>query len=410
MISWMLAAALFAAPAFAQAPDDSETVSGRKLPALPDAVPAKTLAQDIAEYRAHEYEDEAYWGEAQLGLPPVFVHDVRKGLELVYLRDYKGARKYFEDLDARYPERRLSSAIDAVIWQAIMLENFDFRFESQWEVASKQARKDLTEALAQPGGEAFEHFVLAGIVGIEAIHTMRREHYLPALQLAFETMDQIEEARKLAPEFTDLKLADGMYNYWRTVITLSTPILPDFGDHRVEGIGQLQEVEAKGVFFAPVTSLALAFTWMEERDFKRATASCLRNQRVYPDNIVNNLVLGQIYTYQRQHELALKNYDHVQKTDPTNMRVHYWRAVSLLRLARLDEAEQELNTYLAAEYLEDWQRSSSYYRLGQVSQQRKQWGEAEERYKMAVKVDGHAGAKLAIDRLRKHKKEGRIDY
>src|SRR5690606_28993051 len=137
-------------------------------------------------------------------------------------------------------------------------------------------------ALAIPGNEGWEHFLMAGVAGIEAIHTMRKESYLPALQLAFEAMDHVQRSKEAAPAFVDLLLADGMYNYWRTVVTMSTPLLPDFGDHRVEGIEQMQKVEIEGVFLGPPTTLALAFTWIEERKHRNALIACLKNQRAYP--------------------------------------------------------------------------------------------------------------------------------
>ena len=58
------------------------------------------------------------------------------------------------------------------------------------------------------------------VLGIDAIHSMRRGNYLTSLNRALEAMKAIDRAKQLAPEFPDLKLENGLYNYWRTVITL----------------------------------------------------------------------------------------------------------------------------------------------------------------------------------------------
>ena len=65
---------------------------------------------------------------------------------------------------------------------------------------------------------------------------------------------------------------------------------------------------------------------------------------------------------------------------------------------------------MASEHLEPYQQSYTLYRIGQVHARLKQWAEAEESYKAAVKIDGHKSAKKALDRMKKHKKEGKISY
>ncbi len=408
----LIAAMLGVSPSFAQEEpnNNSESVTGKDLPALGEIPEGKTLGDLIKEYKDRPYEPQAYWGNEQLGMEPEQVHDIRTGLDHVYKREYSKARDHFEELDTKWPGTPMSAAIDAMIWQALMLENFDYKYEDQWEVSSRRAREDLTTALKNDGNQAFEHFMLAGIIGIESIHTMRKAKYLPALQLAFEAMDEAEKSRALAPNFTDLKLADGMYNYWRTAITMTTPILPDYGDHRIEGIQQMQEVESAGVFLAPAATLSMVFTWLEEHDNKRALQACLRNQRAYPDSVINNQVLGQTYTYTRKFELAIGAFERILEVDPKNKRVHYWLGVAQMRAGKSDEAEKSLNTYLGFDYLEDWQRAAALYRLGQVFNRRRDFGQAEKYYKMAVKVNGHKGAKANLDRLKKRKKEGKIDY
>jgi len=262
-----LCAVLFgAAPALAQdepeVPEDLETVTaGRHTPlTLPEEWenPMRREGLTPQEAKALPYSVEAYRGAEQLGLHPEYVEGVRAGLHLMYLRDYKGVREHFRALDERFPGTGISPVADTLVWQALMLENFDYKYDSQYWVTTRLARDQLEAALEVPGNEGWEHFLMAGIVGIEAIHTMRQERYLPALQLALDAMAEAGKAKEAAPEFTDLLLADGMYNYWRTVVTQNSRVLPDFGDKRMEGLEQMRKVEAEGVFLGPPSSLALA--------------------------------------------------------------------------------------------------------------------------------------------------------
>ena len=335
---------------------------------------------------------------------------MQQGLDLVFQRKYNEARDHFSTLDGQYTNSGIRSVADVIVWQALMLENFDFRYDKQYWTSSKQARKDLDAALAIPGNDAWEQLMVAAIVGIESIHTMRQGNYLPALQLAFQAMDAIEKCRAAAPDFVDLKLADGLYNYWRTVVTMSSKILPDFGDHRVEGIEQIQIVEAQGVLVSPLATLSLAFSWLEENDMKRAASAVGKNRRDYPDNIINNLVSAMTFNAMHRYPDALEVLDHIVATDPNNDRVHYWRGLTLQKQGKLDLAIAEYDKYLTATHLEDYQKSYSLYRLGQIYSRKHEYATAMEKYKEAIRVDGNKPAKAAKERLEQRKKDGKIDY
>ena len=353
---------------------------------------------------------KAYVGAQMLHLEPEFVYGVQQGLQLVYERKYNEARDHFSALDTQYTHSGIRSVADVIVWQALMLENFDFRYDKQYWTSSKQARKELEAAIALPGNDAWEQLLWASVVGIESIHTMRQGNYLSALQLAFQAMDAIEKCRTAAPEFVDLKLADGMYNYWRSVVTMSSKVLPDFGDHRVEGIEQMQIVEARGVLVGPLASLSLAFSWLEENDLKRAASSVGINRRDYPDNIINNMVAAMVYNSMHRYPDALEVLDHIVQTDAANDRVHYWRGVTLQKQGQLDPAIAEYERYLTASHLEDYQKSYALYRLGQIYSRKHEYSTAMEKYKAAIQVDGNKPAKAAKERLEERKKEGKIDF
>jgi tetratricopeptide (TPR) repeat protein len=410
--TFLVGALAWLAPSAALAQDDVESVTSRRLPdlMLPDDWVNPAATADIEAFRDLPYEPEAYRGAEQLGLNPEFVHDVRAGLEKLYLRDYRGCRTYFEEVEAKWPGSAIAPVMDVIVWQALMLENFDFQYDSQYITSSRRAREALATALAAPGNEGWEHFLMAGIVGIEAIHTMRKEKYLAALSLTFEAMEHVAQSKQASPDFVDLKLADGMYHYWRSVITMSSSVLPDFGDYRAEGIAEMAEVEANGVFLSPAATLSLAFVFIEERKLKSAHTATLRNARAYPDNVINNLVLGQVQTYLRRYDRALETYDRITAVSPDNNRVRYWRGLTLVRAGEYARAVTELEAYLAADHLEDWQRSSSYYRLGQAYHRLERYTEAYAAYKQAADINNYRPAKAAMERMKAARRDGRISF
>ena len=143
---------------------------------------------------------------------------------------------------------------------------------------------------------------------------------------------------------------------------------------------------------------------------RRASMACSRNRSKYPDNIVNNLTCGMIYTTDRRYADAHAVYDRILAVDANNSRVHYWRGLTYLKQNQLDPAKAAFTTYLASGHLEPYQRSYAHLRLGQVQARQRHYALAVQSYQAAVKVDGNKQAKAAIAKLEERKKEGKITW
>jgi tetratricopeptide (TPR) repeat protein len=290
-----------------------------------------------------------------------------------------------------------------------MLENFDYDYEPQYETNWQQAKVVLAESLEIPGNEIWEHFMMVGVIGVEAIHATRRYNYVGALSKAMEAMRYLERCKQLAPDFPDLVLADGINNYWRSVVALNTKLIPDGEDRRAEGIAQMKYVESNAIFIAAPTTLALTYTYLEERDMKRALGTASRGHQLYPDNVINNLVLARIYIYMRRFEQSEAICLEILEDAPDNERVHYYLGLIYSRTKRMDQAIAELERYLGYDLIDEY-RATTLYRLGGFHYRKKHYQQAEEYYKQAVKVNKHKGAKRRLERMKRLQKEGIIDY
>ena len=142
----------------------------------------------------------------------------------------------------------------------------------------------------------------------------------------------------------------------------------------------------------------------------RDSAETARNKREYPDSVINLLVHGQIETYMRRYDSALATWDRILEVDPKNNRVHYWKAVTYIRKGEAKKAEESARRYLASDHLETWQRSNAQWRLGQSLFRQKQYGDAREAYKEAIRIDGNKRAKAALERMKKSKRDGKINF
>ena len=376
---------------------------------LPDEEARNTLREVLTEQAGLAFAPIVYRGAEILQLQPEFVQGARQGLELIYLRNYAGAMEHFGQMDEEYPGSALGPVGRGLIFQAKMLENFDFDYEPQYETNWRAAKSQLLTAIETPGNEAWEYFLMVGVVGVEAIHATRKYNYVGALSKALEAMRYLERSREEAPDFPDLVLADGINNYWRSVIAMNTKLIPDGEDTRAEGISQMKYVETHGIFLSAPTSLALTFSYLEERDVKRAVATSFRVHRSYPENIINNLVLARIYMYMRRYTRSETICNAILETDPKNERAHYYLGLVYSRSKRLDQAITEMELYLSYDLIDEY-RATSLYRLAGFVYRKKDYARAEQLYKDAYKVNKHKGAKRRLARMKRMKKEGRIDY
>lgn len=365
-----------------------------------DAQAVAELAKDLAKHEGKPLPPIAYVASEWLSVPPEFVHECRQGLDKIFLRDYKGAKAQFDKMSIANRGWGVGTVGQVLVWQALMLENFDFKYDSQYEVAHRAARMELEEAIQIPGNEAWEYFLVAGLLGIESIHLMRKEEFAKALNRGFEAMKAVKKTQELAPKFTDINLGDGLFNYWVSIVSQQTKLIPDMADKREIGIQQLLLVERSAVFLQPPATLALTFTWIEEGKKRDALKSGLRNYRKYPDNIINNQVLGRVYMYNRMYEDSERIFKHVLAVDPQNQRAHYYIARLYLRWGKLKMAEGHLDSYLAFTDIDAKQRADALYYLGTLRMRQKNPKEAEKLWKEAVKVGKHKRAKKRLEKLK----------
>ncbi len=391
------------------APDHGDTIGTKASPALRNQkyLPANQAEFDarLATFEGRQYPAYIYLGAEALSLSPEFVYETQQGTEMMFKRQYKEGKAHFEHLGVKYRGKGIGPVGQVLIWQAMMIENFDFKYESQYRVAYKRARQELEEALLVPGDDGWEYFMLAGMLGIDSIHAMRREEYVTAFNRGYEAMKAVTNAKEHAPDFADVYLGDGLFDYWATIISRSSKAVPDTADRRQEGITQMVKVELQGIYLRPAATLALTFTWIEEGQRRRALASALKNQAGYPQNVINNLVLGRVYMYNRMYAEAEAAFGEVIKTAPENQRVHYYLGRLYLRQRMLDKALASFNRYLAFPDLDDDDRASALYYVGNLFYKQKNWDEAEKYYKQAWKVGRIKRAKKKIERVKEKRAE-----
>lgn len=400
--------ALLAALAHAQDPDlseEGETITSGPAAQLGAIEERAASFDDSVVPSGGEWPARVYWGAEALGLEVDFIGQSHHGCQLLYKRDYAGAKKHFNGMNKDWPGRGMGNTGLVFVYQALMMENFDFAWERSYLKANTAAFEELEASLEAPGAQAWEHFLVGALQGIEAIHMMRKSEFMGAIWKGVEAIGHIDEVKATAPGFKDVLLGDGLYKYWRSAVSMSSKALPDFGDKRAEGIADMKQAEREAVFVGPGATIALAFTWIEERKMSKALDAALVNHKAYPNNVVNNQVLARVYLYQKRYREADGVLHEILDDAPENQRAHYYLATSYMKQDRLDEAMSHIDTYLGFS-LTDYYQAQASHRKGDVYWKRKNYPQAESWYKKAVKADGYKASKKRLAKLKQMKKDG----
>ena len=383
----------------------SDTVSGRKVRTL--QIEDKTLGtvQYEDDEMVGQYPKRIDNGAKWLDVTPEFMWHCWLVMNSLYERDYRGLHKVLESVKKKYPNSGVDPVGRAMMYQTLMLENFDFKYETQYKTMFELAKQELEQAMMSPGNDAWETFLLGAILGIDAIHELRKEEFLNAINQGYEAMKWIDKANKLAPDFVDAELGDGLWIYWRSLIAANVPGFSNLGfsDDREKGIALMQNAEKNAVFLRPAASHALTYTWIEERKMKKALAAARGLEQAYPNNIINLQVLGRVEMYNNLHSDAEQTFKKVLRLSPKNQRVHYYLARLYMKQKKYKAAEKEINTYLKFD-LSEYHEGYAHYYKGHILMRQKKYKAAAAAYDMAWKVNKIEKAKQRAEMARKKAK------
>lgn len=312
-------------------------------------------------------------GENPLGVPRAEFAAAQHGMDLIYQRRYNASLQVFEEAGVDFPDSPLGPVGRAIVWQAKMYEDYNFDHARAYRDEYGDGVLRLRRARRDRSRRAWNEFLEAVLLGLDAMWELRHKQYIDAFTKAWDAMELIKSVQRGAPEFHDVQLALGMYNYWRTAITESQEGLPSFGDHRDEGLAQMIHARDHGLLAVAPSSLVLTYSYLEKKDFKAAIAEAERVRKDYPTNILVEMTLGRVYRKAKQYDQSLAAFDRILKLDPRSKRV--WFHIGETHYTAKDNhdgAKEAYEKYLATNPMPEY-RAHTYYRLGMLEKRDRNW-------------------------------------
>lgn len=334
---------------------------------------------------------------AKMGVPLEQLLRGMEGLERIYERNYAEARNTFRDLEQRFPESAIGPFGQVMMSQAQMGENLDFLQENVYQHAYEESMKRMDAAIDQGQAVAFNRFLRGCAKGVNSLYLYRKDKLMSALSEGISALGDIETANKLDPNFADPYVGLGVYNYWRSALTLRYKNLPFFPDKRTQGLAQLEKARNQGIITPVIARLALGYSYMDFRQPEKALGEADALIKAYPNNVLSYTLAGQTYLRLRKPAQSKASYEKVLEIDPKN---------KLVLLALGNHAlNREQNASKAAEYYERYVQdipNEAYLpmartRLGDAYWLQGKGPQAEEQWKLALKAD--SSYKLAKNRM-----------
>lgn len=352
----------------------------------PSAAPAPAAPALAPSIQARLPQLKAFSARMQVPLDQLL--EGLNGLELVYQRRYGDARTVFRTMEQAYPQSAIGPFGLVMLAQAQMGENLDFLHDAVYTNAYKVSTERLDAAIGRGDAVAWNSFLRGCAKGVNSLYLYRKDKLLAAVQEGMGALSDIEKSSKLDPQFKDPYMGFGVYNYWRSAVTLRYKSLPFFPDKRDQGLKQLEMARDGGIITPVLARIALGYSYLDRGIVKRALYETNSLKKDYPDNVLNLILAGQVYARGRDLEKAKASWKRVLELDTRNVLAAYYLGNHMLnREYNYPEAVTYLEKYVK-EMPNEFYAASARTRLGDAYFLTNQTAKAEEQWKLALQADG----------------------
>lgn len=330
---------------------------------------------------------KSFDGKNPLGVSRGEFAATQEGMDLIYQRRYEDALHHFERMGFEFPASPVGPIGRALVYQSEMFEEYNFNRERAYATEIEEFESRLRAAERRGRTPEWLAFLKGVYLGVDAMYDIRKGSYVKAFDKAWDALEEMKRIARRAPEFKDVQLALGVYNYWRTVITESVPFLPRFGNHRDKGLRQMREAREEGLLAATPASFALTFSLIEKGEHEAAISEAKRTGAEYPGSILNSLILAQAYRKAERYDEALTLLKGLLATHPKVQRtwfhigeVHYKSRKN--NVAARAAYERYLESGPTGGY-----KAYTLYRLGQLDSRARNYEGAIARYEAALVIE-----------------------
>lgn len=323
-----------------------------------------------------------------------------QGRDLILGRKYDEAITFFKKVENDYPNSTLGTFGQMAVWQSKMFENFDFKYDSEYQSLSAKNKIIVDQVLKNSDSSAWDLFLAGASSGIRGFYLMRKDQVFKALSEANIARKALEKTLQKDANFVDVYLGIGMFDYWRSVFTSRFKFLPFFSDKRAQGLAQVEKAMKEGRVVSTLAQASLAFCYYEGRQNNKAANLLQDLLKKYPDNVIFKNILGDVYASQKKFTEARKLFDAVLTAHPETNLPRFFLAKTYFMEGNYDEARKWYEAFLVHNPPKEW-ASYAVADIGRLDLRAGKEKEAYDRFKEALHLYGdNKSALLELKKLR----------
>lgn len=264
----------------------------------------------------------------------------RSGLEALYNLDYEKAQKDFKDIIRLYPNHPAGPQLMAArIWIKTLYESrrlqsslyssesfyssgddkVDPKVVAEFRSLTRDAKRISETRLKQNPKDVEALYWLGSTEGLKASfeEAVERRHFA-ALKDGNDSVDHHRDVLKLDPNFVDVGLTIGLYEY--VVGSLPLPIkvvagITGFRGSKKKGLALVERVSKEGVWARDDAKTLLIILYTREKRYLDVLANARELTRKYPRNYLFRLEAASALVAQAEVERKAKDIDAAVKAE-----------------------------------------------------------------------------------------------
>jgi tetratricopeptide (TPR) repeat protein len=198
---------------------------------------------------------------------------------------------------------------------------------------------------------AWAKFFIGGAEGAKGSYESKYERWITAFRYGWKGVSILSELKKKQPEIIDIDYGIGMYNYWRSAMTMKMRWLPGIEDKREQSIRQLYRVMDTGTYSKDAAAEKLIPILHNEKRFEDALKIAAEMLEKYPQNIIFKWGMAESqFGLKRYKEAQLAFADILTRVEARKMEnhvsavlCHFWLAKCYYQMGMYIESLAECN-------------------------------------------------------------------
>jgi hypothetical protein len=231
-----------------------------------------------------------------------------EGIDASFRENYPLAESIFNIVVQLAPQDPAGYFFKAASYQAQMVDyESDFKEKEFYENVS-MAKKLASERIKNNKKDAWAYLLWGNAYGAKGLYDARKGNWWSGLNNGLSAKSALKEAIKHNPELYDAYVGLGSFHYWASVVTKAFWWLPFIGDHREEGIKEMQLAYEKSIFSSDAAANGLVWMYIQEKKFNPAIELATEMQYKYPEGKSFLWALAQAYYEKRDWNNARLRY------------------------------------------------------------------------------------------------------